>query len=175
MNVNMCLHHNPSSFSSLPPLPFLHSRLFSLLPPPLSQGYLTHNGKVNLPRVQLILTGIPFLQEPSPPCLCIDLPFCSTELGKVEDEIFKKRREKELEFRRRDQAKRRRFVSPNSEYTHTFYLLFADCIHTYIHTYIHIHIHTDIHTYIHACIHTYMIHTCIHTYIHTYIHAYIHT
>ena len=137
MNVNMCLHHNPSSFSSLPPLPFLQSRLFSLLPPPLSQGYLTHNGKVNLPRVQLILTGTPFLQEPSPACLCIDLPFCSTELGKVEDEIFKKRREKELEFRRRDQAKRRRFVSPNSEYMHTFYLLFADCIHTYIHTYIH--------------------------------------
>ena len=50
----------------LPPLP-----PFSLLPPPLSQGYLTHNGKVNLPRVQLILTGTPFLQEPSPALFCV--------------------------------------------------------------------------------------------------------
>jgi 5'-3' exoribonuclease 2 len=49
-------------------------------------GYLTENGSVNLARVQLILT----------------------ELGEVEDEIFKKRRETELEFKRRDRERNKR-------------------------------------------------------------------
>lgn len=53
---------------------------------PQTRGYLTHNGRVNLHYVQLILT----------------------ELGKVEDEIFKRRRETEMEFRRRNKEKRMR-------------------------------------------------------------------
>ena len=53
---------------------------------PQTHGYLTHNGEVNLPRVQLMLN----------------------RLGEVEDGIFKKRREDELEFRQRQKAKRRR-------------------------------------------------------------------
>jgi 5'-3' exoribonuclease 2 len=47
---------------------------------------LTEDGNVNLERVQLILT----------------------ELGAVEDEIFKRRQENELQFRARNKAKRRR-------------------------------------------------------------------
>lgn len=53
---------------------------------PQSHGYLTHNGEVNLPRVQLMLN----------------------RLGEVEDGIFKKRREDELQFRQRQKAKRQR-------------------------------------------------------------------
>lgn len=53
---------------------------------PQTHGYLTHNGEVNLPRVQLMLN----------------------RLGEVEDGIFKKRREDELEFRQRQKAKRQR-------------------------------------------------------------------
>eukprot|EP00731_Ephydatia_muelleri_P033331 Em0028g6a len=53
---------------------------------PQTRGYLTHNGRVNLHYVQQILT----------------------ELGKVEDEIFKRRRETEMEFRRRNKEKRMR-------------------------------------------------------------------
>ncbi|XP_078593313.1 5'-3' exoribonuclease 2-like isoform X1 [Branchiostoma floridae x Branchiostoma japonicum] len=49
-------------------------------------GYLTDNGLVNLSRVQVILT----------------------ELGKDEDEIFKKRQENELNFRARTKARKRR-------------------------------------------------------------------
>ena len=53
---------------------------------PQTHGYLTHNGEVNLPRVQLMLN----------------------RLGEVEDAIFKKRREDDLEFRQRQKAKRQR-------------------------------------------------------------------
>ena len=53
---------------------------------PETHGYLTHNGEVNLPRVQLMLS----------------------RLGEVEDGIFKKRREDDLEFRQRQKAKRQR-------------------------------------------------------------------
>lgn len=53
---------------------------------PQTHGYLTHHGEVNLPRVQLMLS----------------------RLGEVEDGIFKKRREDELEFRQRQKAKRQR-------------------------------------------------------------------
>ncbi|XP_074643566.1 5'-3' exoribonuclease 2-like [Tubulanus polymorphus] len=49
-------------------------------------GYLTDSGIVNLERVQVVLSG----------------------LGEVEDEIFKKRRQTELDFRRRDKEKKRR-------------------------------------------------------------------
>lgn len=49
-------------------------------------GYLTKNGKVNLGRVEKIMRGI----------------------GKMEDEIFKRRRENDLKFRERERAKRRR-------------------------------------------------------------------
>lgn len=49
-------------------------------------GYLTDSGLVNLTRVQLVLT----------------------ELGEMEDEIFKKRRETELDFKRRDSEKKKR-------------------------------------------------------------------
>ncbi|CAL1532127.1 unnamed protein product [Lymnaea stagnalis] len=49
-------------------------------------GYLTDSGVVNLSRVQLVMS----------------------DLGKVEDEIFKKRRETELDFRRRDKQKKQR-------------------------------------------------------------------
>lgn len=49
-------------------------------------GYLTDSGVVELSRVQLVMS----------------------DLGQVEDEIFKKRRETELDFRRRDKAKKRR-------------------------------------------------------------------
>ncbi|KAH9503017.1 5'-3' exoribonuclease 2, partial [Bulinus truncatus] len=49
-------------------------------------GYLTESGVVNLGRVQLVMS----------------------ELGKVEDEIFKKRRETELDFKRRDKQKKQR-------------------------------------------------------------------
>lgn len=53
---------------------------------PQTHGYLTDSGEVNLPRVQLMLN----------------------RLGEVEDGIFKKRREDELEFRQRQKAKRQR-------------------------------------------------------------------
>lgn len=49
-------------------------------------GYLTESGDVNLDRVQLIMS----------------------ELGKAEDEIFKKRQQNELAFKAREKAKRRR-------------------------------------------------------------------
>lgn len=49
-------------------------------------GYVTCNGDVNLERVQLILS----------------------ELGKSEDEIFKKRQENELAFKAREKAKKQR-------------------------------------------------------------------
>lgn len=49
-------------------------------------GYLTDSGDVNLERVQYIML----------------------ELGKVEDEIFKTRQQKELQFKAREKAKRRR-------------------------------------------------------------------
>jgi 5'-3' exoribonuclease 2 len=49
-------------------------------------GYLTDSGSVNLARVQLILT----------------------ELGEVEDEIFKKRRSTELDMKRRDEERKKR-------------------------------------------------------------------
>jgi len=49
-------------------------------------GYLTDSGSINLARVQLILTG----------------------LGEVEDEIFKKRRENDLEMKRRDEQRKMR-------------------------------------------------------------------
>jgi len=49
-------------------------------------GYLTDSGSINLARVQLILT----------------------ELGQAEDEIFKKRRETDLEFKRRDEQRKAR-------------------------------------------------------------------
>lgn len=50
------------------------------------KGYLTDSGNVNLQRVQRIML----------------------ELGKVEDEIFKKRQENEVAFKAREKAKRRR-------------------------------------------------------------------
>ena len=49
-------------------------------------GYLTDSGSVNLERVQLILT----------------------ELGEVEDEIFKKRRQNDLQMKRRDEERKKR-------------------------------------------------------------------
>jgi len=49
-------------------------------------GYLTDSGSINLARVQLILT----------------------ELGEAEDEIFKKRRENDLEMKRRDEERKKR-------------------------------------------------------------------
>jgi 5'-3' exoribonuclease 2 len=49
-------------------------------------GWLTNSGDVNLERVQLIMN----------------------ELGKAEDEIFKTRQQKELQFKAREKAKRRR-------------------------------------------------------------------
>lgn len=49
-------------------------------------GYLTDSGEVNLERVQLILT----------------------DLGNVEDQIFKERQRKEQQFKQREKAKRRR-------------------------------------------------------------------
>ncbi|GFR62384.1 5'-3' exoribonuclease 2 [Elysia marginata] len=49
-------------------------------------GYLTDSGVVDLSRVQLVMS----------------------DLGQVEDEIFKKRRETELDFRRRDKQKKQR-------------------------------------------------------------------
>lgn len=50
------------------------------------QGFLTNSGDVNLDRVQLILS----------------------DLGGVEDEIFKKRQQNELAFKAREKNKRRR-------------------------------------------------------------------
>jgi len=49
-------------------------------------GYLTDSGSVNLARVQLILS----------------------ELGEAEDEIFKKRRQNDLDFKRRDEERKKR-------------------------------------------------------------------
>ena len=49
-------------------------------------GYLTDSGVVNLSRVQIIMS----------------------ELGEVEDEIFKERRQRELEFQRRDKERKAR-------------------------------------------------------------------
>ncbi|KAJ8309493.1 hypothetical protein KUTeg_014367 [Tegillarca granosa] len=54
-------------------------------------GYLTDSGVVNLSRVQLIMK----------------------DLGEVEDEIFKKRRETELDFKRRNKEKRKRMRRQN--------------------------------------------------------------
>ncbi|KAL3873789.1 hypothetical protein ACJMK2_036874, partial [Sinanodonta woodiana] len=54
-------------------------------------GYLTNSGVVNLERVQLVMS----------------------DLGEVEDEIFKKRRETELDFRRRDKEKKKRMRRNN--------------------------------------------------------------
>ncbi|XP_071962414.1 5'-3' exoribonuclease 2-like isoform X2 [Antedon mediterranea] len=51
-----------------------------------TNGYLTENGIVNLTRVQMILR----------------------DLGEAEDEIFKKRRESDLRFRRNNQNRKRR-------------------------------------------------------------------
>lgn len=51
-----------------------------------SQGFLTDSGDVNLDRVQLILS----------------------DLGDVEDEIFKKRQQNELAFKQREKNKKRR-------------------------------------------------------------------
>lgn len=51
-----------------------------------TKGYLTHNGIVNLERVQLMMT----------------------DLGDAEDEIFRKRRDNELGFRRRNKDKKAR-------------------------------------------------------------------
>lgn len=59
----------------------------------LFKGYLTDSGDVNLERVQLIML----------------------ELGKVEDEIFKKRQQNELAFKAREKAKRRRSDGYNQE------------------------------------------------------------
>jgi 5'-3' exoribonuclease 2 len=53
---------------------------------PVTGGYLTENGRVDLQRVQYILT----------------------ELGKVEDEIFKRRRQQDIDFRRRQKERRKR-------------------------------------------------------------------
>lgn len=50
----------------------------------IHQGYLTENGSVNLDRVQLIMS----------------------DLGVVEDEIFKKRHQTELHFKSRDKFRR---------------------------------------------------------------------
>ena len=50
------------------------------------QGYLTDSGRVNLARVQLVMQ----------------------DLGEVEDEIFKKRRDDDVSFRARMKAKKRR-------------------------------------------------------------------
>jgi len=55
-------------------------------------GYLTDSGSMNLARVQLILT----------------------ELGEVEDQIFKKRRETDLEMKRRDEQRKRQRRSAGS-------------------------------------------------------------
>ena len=58
----------------------------------IPQGYLTENGQVALNRVQLIMS----------------------ELGVMEDEIFKKRQQTEEMFRARDKAKRRRMRGMNN-------------------------------------------------------------
>lgn len=58
----------------------------------LFQGYLTENGQVALNRVQVIMS----------------------ELGVMEDEIFKKRQQTEEMFRARDKAKRRRMRNTNN-------------------------------------------------------------
>lgn len=50
------------------------------------QGFLTDSGNVNLERVQLIMS----------------------DLGDVEDEIFKKRQQNEVAFKEREKAKKRR-------------------------------------------------------------------
>lgn len=56
------------------------------------QGYLTEHGQVSLNRVQLIMS----------------------ELGVMEDEIFKKRQQTEEMFRARDKAKRKRMRMANN-------------------------------------------------------------
>jgi len=53
------------------------------------QGFLTDSGDVNLDRVQLIMS----------------------ELGDVEDEIFKKRQQNELAFKQREKDKKKTFES----------------------------------------------------------------
>ncbi|XP_030745155.1 5'-3' exoribonuclease 2 homolog [Sitophilus oryzae] len=63
-------------------------------------GYLTNSGDVNLERVQMIMLA----------------------LGKVEDEIFKNRQQRELQFKAREKAKRRRSDGFN-EYKPNFALL----------------------------------------------------
>lgn len=61
---------------------------------------MTDSGDVNLERVQLIMS----------------------ELGKAEDEIFKTRQQKELQFKAREKAKRRRTDAFN-EYRPNFKLV----------------------------------------------------
>lgn len=51
-----------------------------------TQGFLTDSGDVNLDRVQMIMS----------------------DLGDVEDEIFKKRQQNELAFKQREKSKKRR-------------------------------------------------------------------
>ena len=58
------------------------------------QGYLTENGVVNLSRVQLMMT----------------------DLGDMEDSIFKKRRSTELGFRQRAKDKKRRMGGVSLRY-----------------------------------------------------------
>ncbi|XP_076268478.1 5'-3' exoribonuclease 2 Rat1 isoform X2 [Rhynchophorus ferrugineus] len=65
-----------------------------------THDYLTNSGDVNLESVQMIML----------------------ELGKVEDEIFKNRQQKELQFKAREKAKRRRNDGYN-EYKPNFELL----------------------------------------------------
>ncbi|KAL1493771.1 hypothetical protein ABEB36_009461 [Hypothenemus hampei] len=65
-----------------------------------TRGYLTDSGDINLERVQMIML----------------------ELGKAEDEIFKTRQEKELAFKAREKAKKRRSDGYN-EYKPNFSLL----------------------------------------------------
>ncbi|XP_064394780.1 5'-3' exoribonuclease 2-like [Halichondria panicea] len=62
---------------------------------PQTHGYLTHNGKVNLARVQLILK----------------------ELGLVEDEIFQRRRQNDVSYRRRQRDNKRRRVNDSPKWT----------------------------------------------------------
>lgn len=69
------------NFSALIHLEYYKTQYFCVF-----QGYLTDSGDVNLERVQMIML----------------------ELGKVEDEIFKTRQQKELQFKAREKAKKRR-------------------------------------------------------------------
>lgn len=66
---------------------------------------MTCNGRVNLSRVQMILTG---KHEVLFDVFFYIIILFTIELGKVEDEIFKTRRKKDEEFRRRNKEKKRR-------------------------------------------------------------------